>query len=101
MQIRRDDHVCTSEIIEVHIVTGFAVALLMKWAVELALHLTGAVIGLLILLVVGFFVYALFTQRWTDLLILGIIFAGIVAVLFLCVLLQETCDSLREKIRAL
>lgn len=27
MQIRRDDHVCTSEIIEVHIVTGFAVAL--------------------------------------------------------------------------
>lgn len=74
---------------------------LMKWAVELALHLTGAVIGLLILLVVGFFVYALFTQRWTDLLILGIIFAGIVAVLFLCVLLQETCDSLREMIRAL
>ena len=69
MQIRRDDHVCTSEIIEVHIVTGFAVAL--------------------------------FTQRWTDLLIFGIIFAGIVAVLFLCVLLQETCDSLREKIRAL
>ena len=34
-------------------------------------------------------------------LILGIIFVGIVAVLFLCVLLQETCDSLREKIRAL
>ena len=74
---------------------------LMKWAVELAFHLTGAVIGLLILLVVVFFVYALFTQRWTDLLILGIIFAGIVAVLFLCVLLQETFDSLREKIRAL
>lgn len=74
---------------------------LMKWTVELAFHLTGAVIGLLILLVVVFFVYALFTQRWTDLLILGIIFAGIVAVLFLCVLLQETFDSLREKIRAL
>ncbi|MDD6515604.1 MAG: hypothetical protein PUG45_09300 [bacterium] len=77
------------------------VLFLMKWGVEIALHLTGAVIGLLILLVVGFFVYALFTQRWTDLLILGIIFAGIVAVLFLCVLLQETCDSLREKIRSL
>ena len=27
MQIRRDDHVCTSEIIEVYIVTGFASAL--------------------------------------------------------------------------
>ena len=26
MQIRRDDHVCTSEIIEVYIVTGFASA---------------------------------------------------------------------------
>ena len=101
MQIRRDDHVCTSEIIEVYIVTGFASALFNEVGVELALHLTGAVIGLLILLVVGFFVYALFTQSWTDLLILGIIFAGIVAVLFLCVLLQETCDSLREKIRAL
>ena len=77
------------------------VLFLMKWGVELALHLTGAVIGLLILLVVGFFVYALFTQAWTDLLILGIIFVGIVAVLFLCVLMQETCDSLSEKIREL
>lgn len=102
MQIRRDDHVCTSEIIEVYIVTGFASALFDEvGGVELALHLTGAVIGLLILLVVGFFVYALFTQSWTDLLILGIIFVGIVAVLFLCVLLQETCDSLRDKIRSL
>ena len=27
MQIRRDDHVCTSKIIEVYIVTGFASAL--------------------------------------------------------------------------
>ena len=75
------------------------VLFLIKWAVELVLHLTGAVIGLLILLVVGFFAYSLFTQRWTDLFILAICFIVIVAVLFVCVLLQEMSDWLRELIR--
>ena len=98
MQIRRDDHVCTSEIIEVYIVTGFASALFDEVGCRAG---PSSDRSCLILLVVGFFVYALFTQSWTDLLILGIIFVGIVAVLFLCVLMQETCDSLREKIREL
>lgn len=101
MQIRRNDLVYTSETIEVHIVAGFVAALFDEVGCRACASLNRSgdrsshPFG-------GWFLYlCLFTQRWTDLLILGIIFAGIVAVFFLCVLLQETCDSLREKIRAL
>ena len=75
MQIRRDDHVCTSVIIEVHIVTGFAGALFNEVGCRACTSLNRS------------------GNRPTHSFSSGF--------LFLCVLLQETCDSLREKIRAL
>ena len=77
------------------------VLFLVKWGVEFALHLTGAVVGFFILYVGACFVYCLFSQRWSDMFMLALVFLAVVAVLFICVLLQETCDSLREKIRML
>ncbi len=74
---------------------------LIKWAIELAVRMTSALVGILILVVGAGVVYYLFTQRWTELFLMVVIGVGIIAVLFASVILQETCDSLREKIRSL
>ena len=74
---------------------------LIKWAIELAVRMTSALVGILILVVGAGVVYYLFTQRWTELFLMVVIGVGIMAVLFASVILQETCDSLREKIRSL
>ena len=41
------------------------------------------------------------TKRWTELFLMVVIGVGIIAVLFASVVIQESCDSLREKIREL
>ena len=74
---------------------------LIKWAIELAVRMTSALVGILILVVGAGVVYYLFTQRWTELFLMVVIGVGIIEVLFASVILQETCDSLREKIRSL
>ena len=74
---------------------------LIKWAVELAVRMTSALVGIVILVVGAGVVYYLFTQRWTELFLMVVIGVGIIVVLFAGVAVQETCDSLREKIRML
>lgn len=74
---------------------------LIKWAVELAVRMTSALVNILILVVGAGIVYYLCTQRWTELFLMVVIVVGIIAVLFASVIVQETCDSLREKIRDL
>ena len=74
---------------------------LIKWAIELAVRMTSALVGTLILIVGAGAVYYLFTQRWTELFLTVVIGVGIIAVLFASVIVQETCDSLRTKIKEL
>ena len=75
--------------------------LLIKLALKLAEKASEIVIGLLIL-VVGFgIVYSIIMQQWTNLLIFAIIGGAIIAALFMCVVVEETCDALRERIASL
>lgn len=75
--------------------------LLIKLALKLAEKASEIVIGLLIL-VVGFgIVYSIIMQQWTNLLIFAIIGGAIIAALFMCVVVEETCDELRGKINGL
>ena len=74
---------------------------IIKWAVELAVRMTSALVGIVILVVGAGVVYYLFTQRWTELFLMIVIGVGIIVVLFASVIVQETCDSIRDRIRAL
>ena len=74
---------------------------LIKWAIELTVRMTSALVGTLILIVGAGALYYLFTQRWTELFLTVVIGVGIVAVLFASVIVQEICDSIRERIRML
>lgn len=75
------------------------VLLVAKGVIHLAIYLTSAVVGLFLLYVGFALVYCLVTQRWTDLLIFFIVGVAVIGILFLVVILEETIDGLREKIR--
>ena len=54
------------------------------------------------LLYVGFaMVYYLATQRWSSLLIFFIVGIAVIGILFMAVILEETIDCLRGKIRGI
>jgi len=74
---------------------------LIKWAVELAVRMTSALVGIVILVVGAGVVYYLFTQRWTELFLMVVIGVGVIAVLFVSVVIQESCDTLRKRIKEL
>ena len=75
------------------------VLLVAKVVIHLALDLTSTVVGLFLLYVGFALVYSLVTQRWTDLFIFLVVGIAVIGVLFLVVILEETIDSLRKKIR--
>ena len=75
------------------------VLLVAKGVIHLAINLTSAVIGLFLLYIGFALVYCLVTQRWTDLFIFFVVGIAVIGILFLVVILEETIDSLREKIR--
>ena len=75
------------------------VLLVAKGVIHLAINLTSAVIGLFLLYVGFALLYCLVTQRWTDLFIFSVVGAAVIGILFLVVILEETIDGLREKIR--
>ena len=75
------------------------VLLVAKGAIHLAINLTSAIVGLFLLYVGFALVYSLVTQRWTDLFIFLVVGIAVIGVLFLVVILEETIDSLRKKIR--
>lgn len=70
-----------------------------KGVIHLVINLTSAVVGLFLLYVGSALVYCLVTQRWTDLFIFFIVGVAVIGILFLVVILEETIDGLREKIR--
>lgn len=72
--------------------------LLIKLALKLAEKASEIIIGFLVLLVGFGIVYSICTQNWTNLLIFAIIGGAIIAAMFMCVVVEETCDGLREKI---
>ena len=75
------------------------VLLVAKGVIHLAINLTSAVIGLFLLYVGFALVYCLVTLRWTDLFIFFVVGAAVIGILFLVVILEETIDGLRKKIR--
>lgn len=75
------------------------VLLLAKGVIHLAINLTSAVIGLFLLYVGFALVYCLVTQRWTDLFIFLVVGIAVIGILFMVVIIEETIDGLREKIR--
>ena len=77
------------------------VLLVAKGVVHLAINLTSAVVGLFLLYVGFALVYCLVTQRWTDLLIFFIVGVAVIGILFLVVILEETIDGLRKKIKVI
>lgn len=72
--------------------------LAIKLTLKLAEKASEVVLGLLILLVGFGIVYSICTQNWTNLLIFAIIGGAIIAAMFMCVVVEEFCDGLREKI---
>lgn len=72
--------------------------LLIKVIFKLAERASEIVIGLLILIVGSGIVYSLIMHQWKNLLIFAIVGGGIIAAMFMCVVVEETCDELREKI---
>lgn len=75
------------------------VLLIAKGVIHLAINLTSAVIGLFLLYVGFALVYCLVTQRWTDLFIFLVVGIAVIGILFMVVIIEETIDDLREKIR--
>lgn len=75
--------------------------LAIKLTLKLAEKASEVVLGLLILLVGFGIVYSIIMQQWTNLLIFAIIGGAIIAAMFACVVVEETCEGLREKIHQL
>ena len=75
------------------------VLLVAKGVIHLAINLTSAVVGLFLLYVGFALVYCLVTQRWTDFFIFFVVGVAVIGILFLVVIIEETIDGLREKIR--
>ena len=91
---------CIMRILLRIILVPVSLALLVaKGVIHLAINLTSAVIGLFLLYVGFALVYCLVTQRWTDLFIFFVVGVAVIGILFLVVILEETIDGLRKKIR--
>lgn len=73
--------------------------LAVKGVIHLAINLTSAVVGLFLLYVWFAMVYCLATQRWSSLLIFFIVGIAVIGILFMAVVLEETIEGLRLKIR--
>jgi predicted acyltransferase len=73
--------------------------LAVKGVIHLAINLASAVVGLFLLYVGFAMVYCLATQRWSSLLIFFIVGIAVIGILFMAVVLEETIDGLRGKIR--
>ena len=77
------------------------VLLVLKGAIHLAINLTSSVIGLFVLYVGFALIFCLVTQRWTHLFIFFLVGLATLGILFMVVLLEETIDVLRERIKAI
>lgn len=72
-----------------------------RWLLATSLKLTESIVGLFTLIVGAGIVYYLICKRWSDVLLMSLIFTAIIVVLFVIVTIQDWCDALIEKIGAL
>lgn len=72
-----------------------------KWLLATSLKLTESIVGLLTMIVGGGTIYYLVCKRWSDVFLMSLIFADIMALLLAVITVQDWCDMLIEKIGAL
>lgn len=72
-----------------------------KWLLATSLKLTESIVGLLTMIVGGGIIYHLVCKRWSDVFLMSLIFAAIMALLLAVITVQDWCDMLIEKIGAL
>ena len=72
-----------------------------KWLLATSLKLTESIVGLLTMIVGGGIIYYLVRKRWSDVFLMSLIFADIMALLLAVITVQDWCDMLIEKIGAL
>lgn len=72
-----------------------------KWLLATSLKLTESIVGLLTMIVGGGIIYYLVRKRWSDVFLMSLIFADIMAPLLAVITVQDWCDMLIEKIGAL
>ena len=72
-----------------------------KWLLATSLKLTESIVGLLTMIVGGGIIYYLVRKRWSDVFLMSLIFAAIMALLLAVIAVQDWCDMLIEKIGAL
>ena len=72
-----------------------------KWLLATSLKLTESIVGLLTMIVGGGIIYYLVRKRWSDVFLMSLIFAAIMALLLAVITVQDWCDMLIEKIGAL
>lgn len=72
-----------------------------KWLLATSLKLTESIVGLLTMIVGGGIIYYLVRKRWSDVFLMFLIFAAIMALLLAVITVQDWCDMLIEKIGAL
>lgn len=72
-----------------------------KWLLATSLKITESIVGLFIMIVGGGIVYYLICKRWSDVFLMSLIFAAIMAVLLAIITIQDWRDTLIEKIETL
>lgn len=72
-----------------------------KWFLSTSLKLTESIVGLFTIIVGAGIVYYLVCKRWSDVFLMSLIFAAIMAVLLATITIQDWCDALIEKIGTL
>lgn len=72
-----------------------------KWLLATSLKLTESIVGLLTMIVGGGIIYYFVCKRWSDVFLMSLIFADIMALLLAVITVQDWCDMLIEKIGAL
>ena len=68
-----------------------------KWLLATSLKLTESIVGLLTMIVGGGIIYYLVRKRWSDVFLMSLIFAAIMALLLAVITVQDWCDMLIEK----
>lgn len=72
-----------------------------KWLLATSLKLTESIVGLFTLIVGAGIVYYIICKRWSDVFLMSLIFAAIMAFLLAVITVQDWCDTLINKIGTL
>lgn len=76
----------------------FFVLFFINWALTVSLKLSEGIVGLFTLFVGGGVIYSLFCKQWSNAFIFAICFAGVMIILALCTVIQDTIENLMDAI---